>query len=183
MGFSISWIGFHSLGRTETLARGGFRGTGVVESFPTGNICFAALPTGWSLLFSKDVEYASPSVLAHLSEGATVLGCQVEEHSMVSAATLCTNGQQIWHVMHDSDAGRYDLNATGTLPAQFAAIRSRLFAKQDAEPETGFMRVDYVFDIPVELAASFTGYRHDIGPAWGATRFEKITAVVGPTRR
>ena len=47
----------------------------------------------------------------------------------------------------------------GALPAPFADVHRRLTGAQESEgnpPE-----VDYIFDIPLELAAEICGFKHD----------------------
>jgi hypothetical protein len=48
----------------------------------------------------------------------------------------------------------------GELPPQATPIREALLARQHAS-EGKQPRVDYLFDAPVELAASICGFRHD----------------------
>ena len=73
---------------------------------------------------------------------------------MVSKATGWKDGQMVWSVTHDAQKDKRHLDVQGTPPAEFAAIRDGLFAKQTPG-------CDYIFDIPVETARSITGYRHD----------------------
>jgi hypothetical protein len=41
-------------------------------------------------------------------------------------------------------------------------IEARMLKEQDeAQQRSDGIEVDYIFEIPVELAASFCGYRHD----------------------
>jgi hypothetical protein len=79
---------------------------------------------------------------------------------MFSGAYCYANGREAWSVWHDNQRGRYDLSTRGTLPAEFAPIKMRLNAKQD-DNDRAAGNVDYIFDVPVELAAELTGYRHD----------------------
>lgn len=134
----------------------------------------AELPTGWAILFSNDFNYGSAERLIGLSAGATVLACQAEEHIMFSAAHCCADGREAWSVWHDSARGRYDLSTQGALPAEFEPIRKRLTAAQDADGGARGL-VDYTFDIPVELAAELTGYRHDRWKFdWGQPHFTTL---------
>jgi hypothetical protein len=171
MGFSISWIAFKDLSKAQVLDRNRCRDSGTEDEVNEAPFSFAELPTGWMVLFSNDFDYGAAEHLIGLSMGATVLSCQVEEHVMFSAAHCYQNGREAWSVWHDSQRGRYDLSLRGTPPAQLAPIRMRLNAKQD---DGGGARsdVDYVFDIPLELAAELTGYRHDqVQFDWGRPIF------------
>jgi hypothetical protein len=102
------------------------------------------------------------------------VACQAEEHIMFSAAHCCADSRESWSVWHDSERNRYDLSTRGALPAELEPMRKRLIAKQD---ESGGARshVDYIFDIPVELACELTGYRHDLWKFdWGQPHFTRL---------
>jgi hypothetical protein len=174
MGFSISWIAFKDLGKEEVLRRVGFRDSGIVDEANEAPISFAELPIGWVVLFSNDFDYGAPEHLIEFSVGAVVLSCQAEEHVMFSAAHCYTNGQEAWSVSHDSQRGRYDLSTRGMLPQEFAPIKIRLNRQQD-DSGGAASNVDYTFDIPVELAAALTGYRHDRWKFdWGQPNFTAL---------
>jgi hypothetical protein len=160
MGFSISWVAFKNLSKAEVLKRGGFRDSGTEDEANEAPFSFAELPSGWVILFSNDFDYGDAEHLVRLSSGAMVLSCQVEEHVMFSAVHCYSNGREAWSVWHNSTRGRYDLSTRGTPPAELAPIKIRLNAKQN-ESGGATSDVDHTFDIPVELAAELTGYRHD----------------------
>jgi hypothetical protein len=171
MGFSISWVGFKGLSRTELLRRTGFRDSGTAGYPYDSPFSLAALPTGWMILFANDVDFGAAEHLIGLSAGARLLSCQAEEHVMFSAAHACTDGQALWSVWHDAQSGMYHLSTAGRPPAELEAILLRLTAQQDAAGG-GRSMVDYIFDIPVELAADLTGYRDGQASfAWGEPRF------------
>ncbi|TIL82515.1 MAG: hypothetical protein E5Y89_04795 [Mesorhizobium sp.] len=77
---------------------------------------------------------------------------------MFSRAELWSAGKNVWRVWHSGDKEVSDLQTTGDLPASFETLRQRAFSQQDKEGD-----VDYVFDIPLDLAAELTGFRHDEG--------------------
>jgi hypothetical protein len=64
------------------------------------------------------------------------------------------------------------METSGDLPADFDAIRARLSQKQDAAGRKP--QVDYIHDVPIELAKSLTGFRHDHFPDDGVARFERL---------
>jgi hypothetical protein len=174
MGFSISWLGFKALSKAEILRRTGFRDTGAYDEANESPFSLAELPNGWTILFSNDFDYGAGEHLIGLSEGAMIVACQAEEHIMFSAAHCCADSRESWSVWHDSERNRYDLSTRGALPAELEPMRKRLIAKQD---ESGGARshVDYIFDIPVELACELTGYRHDLWKFdWGQPHFTRL---------
>jgi hypothetical protein len=78
MGFSISWLGFKALSKTEVLRRTGLRDTGLSDEANESSFSIAEIPTGSTILFSNDFDYGSAEHLIALSTGATVLACQIE---------------------------------------------------------------------------------------------------------
>jgi hypothetical protein len=174
MGFSISWVGFRNVDKAEVLRRSGLRDTGIDDEANEAPFSIAELPTGWVILFSNDFDYGTTERLIGLSADATVLSCQVEEHIMFSAARCCMSGREAWSVSHDSQKGRYHLVTRGTLPAGYTRIETRLHQQQD-ESGGSASNVDYTSDVPVELAAELTGYRHDRWKFdWGQPRFTVV---------
>ena len=77
---------------------------------------------------------------------------------MVSAVSSWRDGVLSWSVVRDCESGLLNLEETGTLPADYPSIRARAIERQEASVGQG---VDYLFDVPVELAQSLVGYRHD----------------------
>jgi hypothetical protein len=174
MGFSISWIGFKALNKTEAIRRAGFRDTGSQDEANEAPYSAAALPTGWTILFSNDFDYGSAEHLLVLSLGTMVVACQTEEHIMYGAAHCSLDGREVWSVWHDSERGIYDLSTRGALPAELESIRKRLTAKQK---ESGGAEsiVDYIYDTPVEFLYAMTGYRHDRSTFdWGQPHFTAL---------
>ncbi len=93
---------------------------------------------------------------------------------MFGAVHCYTNGHEEWSVWHDSERGIYDLSVRGKAPPQLAPIQARLTIRQDHNGGKNGL-VDFIFDVPVELAAELTGYRHDnMKFAWGMPRFTAV---------
>ena len=186
MGFSMSWAAVR--GSTpqavhEVLA---LRGTGTREEFPESAITGAELPGGWYMVTSNrdDLRLLEDATLGRLSRIGEVVMCFVEEHVMCSFAACWRDGQRVWSVYHDAQSGMESLDVHGEPPASFAAIRDRLRTQQAAAggKKAG---VDYLFDIPVELAHSLTGYRHDHDiPGMPKDAFEVLVSTsTTPDRR
>jgi hypothetical protein len=160
MGFSISWIAFKDIRKPEALKRLQFRDTGHDDPLNQAPFSMADLRSGWALLYVNDFEFGTDEHLVGLSAEGTVVACQVEEHIMFSAAHFYTSGKEDWSVWHDSEHdGRYDVSTRGVAPPQLAAIVERLTALQDRNGGEKSM-IDFLFNVPVELAAELTGYRH-----------------------
>ncbi len=79
---------------------------------------------------------------------------------MNSLATEWRDGRQVWSVSHDGSEGGDQLDVEGELPAVFEELKQEAVAAQ-AESEADGGGVNFVFDIPLDLAAEITGFRHD----------------------
>lgn len=173
MGFSISWLGFEGKRKARVLASFGLRDLGTIDAANQALFSVAELPTGWTILFVNDYEFGGDAgVLAQVSAHSRVVACQAEEHMMASAAHGYRRGRREWEVVHDSSFGRDDLAVSGRPPAQLAEIHRRLAEQNEKQDPDAWPGVDYVFDVPVELAESETGFRHDRWLfAWGKPVF------------
>ena len=76
----------------------------------------------------------------------------VHADSANSLATEWKDGRLIWSVSHDGSEGGDQLAVEGQLPDVFEELKHEADALQVA---------DVVFDIPLDLAAELTGFRHD----------------------
>jgi hypothetical protein len=127
----------------------------------------ATLKSGWCAVFAK---YAlvmdattgtNPPRLTRLPAKSRSIMCVVLEHAMVSYSSLWQGSRLIWQIRHD---GGEHLEASGDLPPGFAGFRDIAMQKRRAYEERrkpGQLGVDFVFDVPLETAATITGYRHD----------------------
>ena len=160
MGYHISWIGFQNRSLKEISARIGLAETGAREHLPESDILAISLASGWHIIFfnnplPKELKNAN---LEQLSRVVDIVTCLVEEASMVSMSSSYVNGVKQWRVAHDSERGHTNLEAQGNPPSGYPEIRDKLLAKQNAAGPNG---VDYVFDVPINLARHLTGFRHD----------------------
>lgn len=162
MGFSLSWIAVPAAARGELLDVLKLTPTGRFEEVPEAAASGIDLPTGWYVILRQREEMTpgTSADLARLSRSVGVVACFVEEHVMVSWARGWSAGGLAWSVYHDLQAGLRHLEASGDLPPEYRAVRDRLLAKQDHDPEGA----DYVFDVPIALAEQLTGFRHDFTP-------------------
>ncbi|MDB6021925.1 MAG: uncharacterized protein JWQ04_1782 [Pedosphaera sp.] len=122
--------------------------------------CGGPLSGGWYLIKYGRHEFTDKEMV-RLSQGCEVVACFVEEHVMVSRAAAWKDGREIWSVTHDSQEDLRHLEARGDLPAGFAAIRDDLTRQQEEDAEDEENACDFMFDIPVTLAAEIADYRYD----------------------
>ncbi len=170
MGFKICWIGFEKLGAAEVAERAGLALTSTVDDANEAPFSIAELPSGWTILFVNNVEYAFGDRPEQLSRGGRIVTFQVHEGVMYSRAAEFRDGTCLWTVEHDADSGIRHLETTGSLPADFEVIRADCVKAQDAEGKNPM--VDHMIDIPARLAMAPTGYRYDRGRFdWGEPVF------------
>jgi hypothetical protein len=105
MGYSISWVCFRDLAQAEVLRRTGLRDTDVVDEANEAPFSMSRFPTGWLILWSNDILYASPDRLAELSNKTMLISGQAEEHAMYCGVSGFENGREIWSVEHDAQKG------------------------------------------------------------------------------
>jgi hypothetical protein len=163
MGFRQTSLALRGLSWEEMLAACFLRPTGAREDFQESPIAATRLPSGW-LLLVMDLEVEGKVIadgsLAALSASGEVIQCTVNETCMISEAAGWRHGRQEWRILHDCEKGLTHVHAEGNLPSVFAEIRTRLVEEQEAEGGDK-ADVDHVFDVPVEVAKSLTGYRYD----------------------
>jgi hypothetical protein len=171
MGFKISWIGFDGPSKAEVLVIAGLRDTGQPDEFNETPLSGAEFPGGWFILFANNFDFVTPRRLSQLSANCRIVACQLHEGVMVSAAHGYERGNRLWELTHNGQEGVDDLSISGSPPPSFDAIRRRL--AQEQESTTG--DVDYIFDIPVEVAGSICNYRHDrVMYDWGQPQFIRL---------
>jgi hypothetical protein len=162
MGYAISWMAFKNKTAAEVQECLSLIPTGKIEDMPEG--MFSATKLGpWHLVFidRHAHEFVSESMLRKLSADCEVVAATVEEHVMFSSAEYWTGGKRVWSVVHDAQVSTEHLIETGSPPASFLPIKERLFAAQKNERDDDEMKVDHIFDAPLELAESLTGFKHD----------------------
>jgi hypothetical protein len=158
MGFSSSWLAVRGKASDDVLAELGLVETSLREWMPESEIVSTTAPAGWFVVFFNEASPGAlkPETLKRLSATAELVTCQIEEHAMVSAASEWRDAKELWYVAHDAEDGLTNLESTGELPTGFADVRDRQQSKQQTSSD-----IDYIFDVPIELAASIVGFRHD----------------------
>ena len=172
MGFRMWWIGFVGKGKTSALEMVGLKDTGEPDELYEAPFSGAEIPGGWFILFANDFLFVSRERLARLSVDCCIVACQVHEGTMVSAAYGYERGNRVWELAHNAQQGIYDLSVSGSPPSSFEAIRQRLMQKQETTVDDD---VDFIFDIPVEVAAAVCKYRYGhLKFDWGTAQFTRL---------
>jgi hypothetical protein len=158
MGSSLSWFASRKTVPKEVMDEisKGFKKGPMSRLREAGVVSDQHLPSGWHAVYVErgDVIQANSAQMEKLSIGTTVVACFIEEHVMYSSAAQWDNGKLTWMVIHDSQKGPLNMQATGQLPPQYQKIFEGLKAKQVNPGDC-----DYLFDVPVEVAHAVTGIR------------------------
>jgi len=162
MGYAVSWCAVREAGADRFLQRLGLRPTGEVEESPESLISSAQLDTGWRVIWYNKYgcPFLGPDDLSSLSFDQDVLLCLIEEHVMASSSELWSGGKRKWFLSHEGENGPKGLTAIGNLPETLAPIQEEMQRLQLAEggDEAG---VDYIFEIPLNVAQDLVGFKHD----------------------
>lgn len=137
---------------------------------PEGEVSLASLANGWTVIwFERDLEAAFKAPAAELARHGPAVACAVEEHVMFSEARGYADGEESWRVTWDCEAEGDEPETSGEVPAAYAAI---LATAIDERAKPGNEDVDFLWDVPPDLAKSICGFRHDEPLADGATFVE-----------
>jgi hypothetical protein len=165
-----SWIAIKGADLGAVLQRLGLTQTGQVDYRGDADLACAETP-GWVVVMSQAFDYLDGKQAAFTAE---VVTGQCWDTIMYSEARGYAAGAEIWSVVHDPDAGPDNLAIEGAPPAELAAIRERLVR---AQAERGADQVDYIYEIPIGVAAALCGYGPEAGVAPGT-----VLRVVEPAR-
>lgn len=162
MGFAITWCAVPEAAADEFIQRIGLIDTGKTEEIPGSLIGVAHLDTGWRLIWYNkyDCPFLGEAQRRELSANHDLLYCLVEEHCMASSSEMWSNGSRKWWISHEGIDGPKGLDTSGDLPAVFPQIRHDMEAQQLVEGG-GIADVDFIFEIPLLVAKSITGFKHD----------------------
>ncbi len=156
MGFRVQLIAVSGMEPAVIHREYGVVPTGRHEEIPESPVVGALRPGGAYLLYVNDEIVPDDRVFARLSRDASLAACYANETVMNSFACAWAHGVQRWSLFHDCQQGIEHLEAAGTLPDEFPAIRDRLVAQQKGWDDT-----DYLFDVPVQPFMACGGIRYD----------------------
>jgi hypothetical protein len=164
MGESLSWMAIKGHDRETIYSRLRLVATGAAGDCTRGNIGSRMLAEGWILIVLGQAEHPllAQSELQKLSAGCEVVDCNVEEHVMFSSSECWKDGQRLWWAEHQGDSDIPGLQAVGEPPAAFTAVEQQYRPKQTLEEKDA--EVDCIFEIPLVLARSICGFKHDEPP-------------------
>jgi len=162
MGYMCSWIAIRTDAKDKVLEHLGLAETGtlVQPASRTKPMSIHQSADGWTFIFAEDFDWADWEQVLDLSRFGLALGIQFEDKvEMTAILRAAEDGRELWSVSHINDPD-HALDVTGEPPAEFEEIR-RKYEKQQAEDEDD---VDWLQEIPLELARRLSGYRVDEDP-------------------
>ncbi len=179
MGFKISWIAVEGMTKPQLLAALGFSDTDIEDATNETPLSAAELGNGWSMIWSNNVDWVNDKLFKHLPPDAHVVAVRLHEGLMYAEAFGTNGADGRWRVAHDAERSLTHLVVDGT-PPKLKDVRDRLLEQQAADAGG---EVDYVFDVPIEIAARLTSFRHDgfdtpLGPS---PRFTAVTSARSTT--
>lgn len=157
----MSWVAFKDLPLAEAALTFGLVASGHTEDV-FDYAANGARIGDWCVVIFDDLipDLAETRELARISSGRDIVVVHMSETTMMQWAERWKDGRPIWTVRHTSEEGPRHLEAPGSLPPEFDDIKRRRFSEQDEE-DSGNAGIDFITEIPVELAESATGFRHD----------------------
>lgn len=162
MGFAITWCAVPEAEGDSFLNRLGLTDTGETEEIPESLIEVARLDSGWRLLWYNeyDCPFLREAQRREHPKHHDLLYCLVGEHWMASSSEQWSDGERKWWISHEGGDGPKGLDSAGELPAAFPQIKAEIEAEQE---KAGGLEadVDYLFEIPLLVAKSITGFKHD----------------------
>jgi hypothetical protein len=162
MSFSLVWFAVQGIAADDFLERIGFEDTGEIDEYFEEEHSGGELPDGWYVVVSSKVELLASARLAQWSTGGRLIAALVHEPSANALATEWRDGAQVWSVSHDGSEGGDRLDVEGVLPEVFEELRQEAMAvSSSAEGDDPGEGVNLAFDMPLDLAAELTGFRHD----------------------
>lgn len=185
MGYSLAWLAVRGLTYHVALERQGLLPTEQTADYGDHDVSALADAGEWSIVVARGCDHRiiSAKNLAALSLNCEVVACSVEEHAMFSSSELWLNGVRQWRVEHDAQQSIEHLATDGSMPEDFPAT-SRQFAEQQAAENGDKAEVDWYFEIPLVLARTRVGFKHDEGAGFDTDgKFQVLSDPMSSKKR
>ncbi len=160
MSFKASWIAIPAAGYSSVLGRLGLKETKQNDNANETLLSGALVGEDWYVVFSNDITFAGDKGASALSNVDRCIACAMDENSIFSSVTEYRKGLKRWSVEHDAQVGNLHLKVEGVPPEAFKPIGEKFLNLQNSQ-DTLDGSIDYLFEVPIELAANITGYRYD----------------------
>lgn len=156
MSGQVAWYAVKGKVRNEVLRALELKETERFLPRPGTSHCGVPLGTGWYLLYLNDPDEPTLETAGQkLSAIAPVVACELHPRKKRSACASWKDGQREWSVSYDGRANAGAVQTAGSVPRSFAQVKDEFMARQGSD------HIDYVFEIPLQLARQLTGFKHD----------------------
>lgn len=157
-----AWLAVKGASAEEACASLGLERSGADCDYLDAEVSGATLSTGWYVVVvgSEMFDFFMDFSLEELSRSHDLAILDVEEHVMYFNLAYWADGARQWNLAHDGQEGVYHLEAEGELPGDFDALKAEYVGKQD-EAGGEDAGVDYLSEVPLELARRVTGFRYN----------------------
>ncbi len=180
MGIKLAWIAVKDGGKDDLLENLGLEEIGETSEEIEADWVFGETTEGWSVLVTKRLPSDLDKALGSAAPKGFSLCGLMSETVMFSEVRGYIDGRKSWSVVHDPDKDPATV-VHGDPPEPFYDIKRELEA---AQTEAGDEQVDYLFDLPMKLTASLSGYRPSQGGiAWTVLGRKKAGAAKAGTPR
>lgn len=153
MGLTASWIAIKGVDKEDLFDRLSLEEIGETTDEFSKDFAFAETSEGWSILLLGKWPPDINEIVAQAAPCGSALAGLMVENVTYSEVRGYSDGQLSWSVSRYADKGGTIVH--GDPPEPFLDIRQRLEAEQAA---SGRDDVDYLFDLPLDLAESLSGY-------------------------
>ncbi|MBN8460611.1 MAG: hypothetical protein J0M04_22505 [Verrucomicrobia bacterium] len=189
MSFDLSWIASADIPLHELERRMGLKRTGRTCDELESECASIRLSGGWGLVMANRADYLESLDLSSVSNGGCIITLALHDGIMISVADCWTDGEWTWHVEHDGQEYIEHIAAEGDVPVEFTeakahcerSLRDFVPVQAPASPpqmpaaeraifermgmtvmpwSAPNQKVDFHFDIPIDLAARVVGFRH-----------------------
>lgn len=175
MGFHLSWIATKGIEKNDVLRHFELEASGEFEEVPESEWTFLNVQNGWNIFIWNETELldSAAAALTDARTDAEAIIALVAEGAMVCVCSGWKAGKKIWSISHDSSKALTNLDFEGDLPDSFESLREKC-----EEAQTGTTEVDYFFDVPLDVARSICGYKHDQwDESLGESPFETLNSL------
>jgi hypothetical protein len=181
MGFNLQWLAVKNKDTKIVLKNIGLKPLGQYEELPESDFNGIEI-NDWYLVSNNFVKYFetvenqnlddvpmvkecsvvykhfTDEMIKDLSKNCEIVRFDASEYKMFSKVDFWEDGKNIWSVLHDYEYGKDHISIEGNPPEILNSIVNKFKKKQDEDREGD---VDYIYEIPVELAKEVVGYRYD----------------------
>jgi hypothetical protein len=156
MSHSLMWAAMKGAPVETFLENAELIDTGEPDAFFEAEIAGAEHPGGWYVVVASDPAFADAAALARWSQGARLIAAVIDEDTLTSLVTEWREGRPVWSIAHEAAGGEPQLSVDGDVPELLHPVREEMLARAN-----GVATPELAYEIPLEVAARITGFRHD----------------------